>query len=191
MVDDKYDLITDPGMIEKLETTEGARKLYVQLQALTRKVNELTQVPFPPTVLNFSVDFSGASAVRCSLKWDDVPLEMLKWVDGVRIWKVDTADGDDNSDLNKNEKAQVLISSIRTTNYVDLDVTNGRTYIYWIQWINTAGVVGPVSGGITGTVGTSTVVAGGPTREPGGGGGAGTYGTARGDRGGARRGMLR
>lgn len=185
MADEKYDLVLDPGMITDLETKDSQRRLYAHLQEITRKVNNLIQVPFPPSVLNFVVDFSGATAVRVSLKWDDVPDDMLKWVDGARIWKANAAD-DPETDLNKNEKAEVLISSIRTTGHVDLEVTNGATYIYWIQWINISGVVGAVSGGVKGIVGTTAKVLGGPTRESGGAGGPGTFGV-----GGSTRGRMR
>jgi hypothetical protein len=184
MAEQRYDLLKDPGMIKDLQTLESARKLYTQLQEITRKVNQLVQVPYPPAAFGFTVDFTGT---RASLWWNDVPDKMRQWVDGVRIWRVNAAE-DADEDLNKNEKATILVSCTRTTGYTDMEVTVGQKYIYWIQWISIDGVMGPVAGGISGTIGTSGTVSGGPAGSGARGGRTDElWGTARGTRGGMRR----
>jgi hypothetical protein len=84
------------------------------------------------------------------LQWDELSASFRGSWDGARIWRA-TVSQDANLDYDLNTKKSVIVSLIRSTNYLDDVGTDSESYIYWVEWINLDGIASGPSAGVKAT----------------------------------------
>jgi hypothetical protein len=137
----EQNLLQLPKNLQDLTKRENVALLNQELKRLVNAVNQDRWVDQMPVPENFE---SAGGAGYAVLGWDDVPDELRPSLDGARIWKAD-ASIDPREVFSDNEDKGVLVSCVRTTKYLDVEVSTG-TWLYWVQWVNLNGEAGGVAG---------------------------------------------
>lgn len=144
-----YRYIKKPWNYRDLKTDEAARRLNQDLNDIVAGINEDKRIDSIPKPTGLTGTFSQTGFA--ALSWDDVDDDYRTFLDGAKIWRAPAA-SDASLIFGDNEAKTPLVNCIRTTKYMDHEVTSGLAYVYWVQWINIEGILSDPAGGITGTI---------------------------------------